>query len=354
MPDNKINERLSRIRIIDELFSSEVGKTFSSEEIIEHVISKNSDWNYNRFKLARDINFLRQDKNVALKEELCSSTRNKKGGRPIKKYGYGDNDSSVFHDSLTLEDKTLIRDILELLQLKGIETIRSFMKFEDHYKKDLRGYSPIISFTKNPSEKKISTRLNNLLDCIRRKKVIKIRMQDRYEITKRTTHIVHPWYLREYNRRWYLFALEGEEVIHFAVDRILSIKEMEDNKFHYRKADKSIDEILKNVIGVSFDKDAPVEEIIFWVSYKSSDFVVKKPIHETMEEVDYYSALNKVGKEIMAKIPAKKGIYLKMECIINYELKREMMSFGEELIVLYPNSLRDDIKRALGGMYRNY
>lgn len=43
-----------------------------------------------------------------------------------------------------------------------------------------------------------------------------------------------------------------------------------------------------------------------------------------------------------------------MNCIINYELRREMMSFREELIVLAPNKLRDEIKEIFKRMYDNY
>lgn len=50
--------------------------------------------------------------------------------------------------------RMLIKDVLEILQLKGIESLKSFIKFDDLYKRELqKSYSPIISFTTNPSEK---------------------------------------------------------------------------------------------------------------------------------------------------------------------------------------------------------
>lgn len=102
MPDNKINERLLRIKVIDELFSSAPGKTFSPEEIIEYVSCKAGLPDYNRFKLTRDIKFLEQNKNVRLVEENC---RGSKGtGRHIRKLGYVDHEASVFNDNLSHED----------------------------------------------------------------------------------------------------------------------------------------------------------------------------------------------------------------------------------------------------------
>lgn len=351
MPDNKINERLLRIKAIDELFASKPGETFMPEEIIAYVNSKNYNWCYNRHKFARDIKFLQNEKNAQLKEERCLPQKGV--GRMITKYGYENWDASIFHDSLSHDDKLLIRDMLGVMQLKGIETLKTFVKFELNYGKDVsKAYSPIISFTKNPLEKKIlSKHLNKLLTCIRQQKVIHIKMQDRFDSAKITKHIVHPWYLREYNRRWYLFGKEDRSIRHYAIDRILSISE---RKKTYEAADRSIEEILENVIGINFKEDDRAEDIIFWVSNDSSDFVLKKPIHKSMEQIEESEVRQYDCQDSLDKLPNKQGVFLKMKCIINYELRREMMSFGTALVVLAPNKLRLEIKRKLQDMCNNY
>lgn len=351
MPDNKINERLLRIRAIDELFSSHPGSTFLPEKIIDYVISKTKSCDYNRYKLSRDIKFLKSDKRARLKQEQVIPSSGV--GRKITKYGYEDSDASIFHDYLSADDKLLIKDILEIFQLKGIDSLTSFVKFDIHYGKDVsKYYSPILSFTKNPSEKKISTKLNMLLTCIREKTVIKFKMKDRFDDSIITKHTVHPWYLREYNRRWYLFGFEGNDIQHYALDRMSGILKIGNKP--YKSADRRIDEILEHVIGINFKKDDKVEEIIFWVSNKSSDFVLSKPMHHTMTKIDIEEVCEKVTESFLVNLPKKDGVFIKMKCIINYELRREMMSFREELIVLAPNKLRDEIKVILKRMYDNY
>ena len=352
MPDNKINERLLRIKIIDEMFSSYPGKTFSPEKIIERVNSRNPEWKYNRHKLARDIGFLENERLLRLNRE---KVRPLSGiGRWITKYGYQDSDISVFHDNLSYFDKLLIKDILEILQLKGIDSLGSFIKFIQNYGKEVsKDYSPIISFTKNPDEKKhIAAHLNNLLRYIRAKQCVKIKMKDRYDSSKNSMHIVHPWYLREYNRRWYLFGLEDDDIRHYALDRIIGLTKYE--KKLYRGPYRSMEAILENVIGINFNKQDTVEEIIFWVSNKSSDFVLSKPMHRTMVEIDMEEVHKKVPTAFLEKLPKKDGVFIKMQCIINYELRREMMSFREELIVLSPKDLRLQIREILESMCSNY
>ncbi|MDE7418724.1 MAG: WYL domain-containing protein [Muribaculaceae bacterium] len=351
MPDNKINERLLRIRAIDELFSSKPGSTFLPESIISYVMSKNVARDYNRFKLARDIKFLEDDKGVRLKKEQVLPSSGV--GRKITRYGYEDSKFSLFHDDISLDDKLLIREILGIFQLKGIDSLTPFVMFDINYGKDVpKNYSPILSFTKDPSEKKISTRLNTLLTSIREKKVIRFKMNDRFDDSKITKHIVHPWYLREYNRRWYLFGWEGNNIEHYALDRMSRISK--DVNGTYKCANISIDKILEDVIGINFKKDDKPEDIIFWVSNKSSNFVLSKPMHKTMAKIDYEEVRKVVPEDVLYTLPQKTGVFIKMKCIINYELRREMMSFREELIVLAPNKLRDEIKGILKRMYDNY
>ncbi|MBD5263616.1 MAG: WYL domain-containing protein [Bacteroides sp.] len=351
MPDNKINERLLRIRAIDELFSSKPGSTFLPIEIINHIVSKTLAVDYNRFKLARDIKFLEDDKGVRLKKEQVLPSSGV--GRKITKYGYEDTEASLFHDNISIDYKLLIKDILGIFQLKGIDSLTPFVKFNINYGKDLpKNYSPILSFTKDPSEKKISTSLNTLLRSIREKSVIKFSMKDRFDDSKITKHIVHPWYLREYNRRWYLFGWEGNNIEHYALDRMSRISKYANAT--YKCANISIDKILEDVIGINFKKDDKPEDIIFWISNKSSNFVLSKPMHHTMVKIDIEEVRKVVPEDVLYTLPQKTGVFIKMKCIINYELRREMMSFREELIVLAPNKLRDEIKGIIKRMYDNY
>lgn len=359
MPDNKINERLHRLRIIDELFAGNkedpktggLRMTYSVDKIIEHVLKKGVI-GYNRFKWARDLEFLKEDPHVEIIEETVSARGGT--GRPLIKYGYDRNSPSLFQETLSTDDKRLIGDILDTLQLKGVSTLASFVKFNINYGVELKKRkSPIISFTRNPRDKDISKILDGVLKFIREETVIKIEMTDRFDESKPTTHhIVHPWYLREYNRRWYLFGWEEGQINYYALDRIVKLSKRATPT--YKVADTTIDQILEYVVGVNFKKSDLVEEIIFWVSSTSSDFVSKKPIHHTMKILTKEEVRNKVDEKILGRLLEKRGVFYKMNCIINYELRREMMSFGRELIVLQPSELRNWLHGILKDMASNY
>ena len=48
------------------------------------------------------------------------------------------------------------------------------------------------------------------------------------------------------------------------------------------------------------------------------------------------------------------GAFFSIDCIPNYELIRELSSFGKELLVLSPSSIQDDIFNRIKSMLDSY
>lgn len=348
MPDNKLNERLLRIRAIDELFASQPGKTFKPDEIITYVLAKDPLWKYNRFKLARDLKFMEEDRNLKIIKENCTPESGK--GRNIVKYGYQSHGETLYQDNMTNEDKMLIKDILETLDLKGIRSLSSFVKFDIRYGKEIsKMFKPIISFTKNPEEPKISKYFAKIYDFIRNKDVISFKMCSRNYPYDEENCQVHPWYLREYNRRWYLFGhdIKENKIKRYALDRIKG--QIRSLKKEYKLPKQSIEEILSTIIGVSLTETEPIE-VVFWVSDVSADYVAKKKLHTSQEEITV--AEDSAFMEMIGHQPH--GKFFKITCENNYELRREMLSFNSELIVLAPESFRQEIKENIERMLSIY
>ena len=101
---------------------------------------------------------------------------------------------------------------------------------------------------------------------------------------------------------------------------------------------------------MTFDEDAPLQEIIFWISDKSKDYVITKPIHGSQKtlkrEKDSY--LRRVYPKL------KNGKFFQIECRENYELIRELISFGPELLVLSPINIKNQILKNLDGLLQRY
>ena len=91
--------------------------------------------------------------------------------------------------------------------------------------------------------------------------------------------ILHPWYLKQYNNRWFLFGLneDYQSITNFALDRII---EFEESKIKYRKNEEvNFDEYFDDVIGVTVKRDAPIEKLLIKLSKEIWPYIESKPLH---------------------------------------------------------------------------
>jgi predicted DNA-binding transcriptional regulator YafY len=92
-------------------------------------------------------------------------------------------------------------------------------------------------------------------------------------------------------------------------------------------------------VGVTLYDNKPLEHIVFWVSDESKHYVMTKPIHESQRNYTYERET-----ELRKTYPMlTNGAFFSIDCIVNYELIRELMSFGKELLILEPETIKDEI-----------
>lgn len=335
--------RLQRLKILDSVLSeSKDGYPMSK---LTELLTDRLGIEVDRFKVMRDLKFLRDTLGVIIVNEPKEVDING-SFRHVEHWKYLESGNSIFSasDSLTEDERVFLARALEMLGLKGISNSKIFTKLKLKANTDRE----FISFTKNPIEKSISNVFDKLRLHIQRREVVSFKVRNR-KTGEKILHHVHPWYLREYNRRWYLFGYDDreEKIEHYCLDRVSSSTRILAK--HYISPTDSIENILKDVIGVSLPVEDPIE-IIFWVSNESIDFVSNKPLHSSQQRLSDID----VEPIISHAMNLNDGGYFKIFCKINYELIRELMSFGEHLIVLSPNKVREKIKERLSKMTNIY
>lgn len=337
--------RLLRLFTLDKLLSGNKNGYTMNELIVN--IEKQTGEKVDRYAIGRDFKFLK-DKlgvNILKKDDIIYNKESDKYERRVE-YSYEDVNHSIFkgkEEKMTNDEKDYLAFALSLIGLKGMSHTAMFRKL------DLKvQHNNIISFTKNPLEKKIGNIFETLLHNIKNKDVISFKLRNRKPPHVLERQHVHPWFLREYNRRWYLFGydIKKNTIERYALDRIIRPINVL-TKYVYKEPTLSIDEILEDIIGVSTSNQPPIE-IRFWVSDKSSDYVCKKPLHRSQNEIERKNIL---GIDVDKY---KGGKFFEIFCKINYELKRELLSFNEALIVLSPDSLRVELKETLSKMLKMY
>jgi predicted DNA-binding transcriptional regulator YafY len=150
--------------------------------------------------------------------------------------------------------------------------------------------------------------------------------------------IIHPWYVKQYNNRWFLFGLDDQKyyITNLALDRIQSLEIAEDIPF-VPNENIDFEVYFKDVIGVTIPK-ADVEKIRIVLQFTKGQFpyITSKPLHPS--------------QEILSDEECK----LAIEVRPTYELDQLILSFGPDVEVLEPTEYREYIKRKLVDNLQKY
>ena len=110
-------------------------------------------------------------------------------------------------------------------------------------------------------------------------------------------------------------------------------------------------ERFEDIVGVTFYEDRPVEHILCWVSESAKGYVDTKPIHGS-----YTPIKNEKEQQLRAEYPQLQGgMFFTLDCINNYELIRELTSYGKDLIVLRSDGeVKNEVVKRIQEMSENY
>lgn len=267
--------------------------------------------------------------------------------KPYKKrcIRYTDPTFSIFKGKLSEEEKGLLSAALSTIG--SFEGLDSFGWLDDFSKRlGLVEQEPIIQMSKNLLENK--TLMAEAFSAIQAKSVVNIEYVKFNDSQKRNV-IISPYLLKEYNRRWYIIgaAYDTGRILNFALDRILAITVL--SGYEYQVAPDDLNERYEDIIGITYNEESPLYEIVFWASDASAPYIRTKPLHGSQKEVRGHK--EKVLRE-QYSLP-ETGTLFTIECRENYELIRELTSFVD-LKVLSPEPIVNAVKERIEKFHTNY
>lgn len=247
---------------------------------------------------------------------------------------------SIFKQEMSREERNLLREVLSTIgQFNGLNNF----KWLDDFKigLGLEERRQIISFSNNPYLQN-SNLLGTLFDNISNEVVIKLSYHTFSDATIRSIDF-HPYLLKQYNDRWFLLgaADSDKKILNFALDRIDQVEPLPEKK--YLECPDDIYERFEDIVGVTLFEERKCEHILCWASDSSKGYVDTKPMHESYTP---YKGNKEI--ELHSLYPQLEGgLFFSIDCIPNFELIRELCSFGGNLVVLSPESIRSEIKDRL-------
>ncbi|MGM9845794.1 MAG: helix-turn-helix transcriptional regulator [Muribaculaceae bacterium] len=296
----------------------------------------------------KDIEYMEYDFPVIVEFERYTVDATTGDDRVYKKrcIRYADPTFSIFKRNLTEDEKAILESALTTLgSFDGLDNFKWLAELRNQLKLEER--KPVISLSKNLIEN--STLIASLFLAISNKQVVELTYRKFLDSTLRKV-LLSPYLLKEYNRRWYIIggAYDTNRILNFALDRIVDIEAKVG--YAFKPCETDLDDRFDEIIGVTFNEEAPLSKILFWVSDEVKGYIHTKPIHGSQIYVkgDRADRLHTLYPQLQS------GDFFTIECRENFELIRELTAWGDGLIVLTPTPLRCKIADRISRMASRY
>ena len=254
---------------------------------------------------------------------------------------------SIFKQEMSREERNLLREVLATIgQFDGLDNF----KWLDDFKigLGLEERRQIISFSNNPYLKN-SNLLGTLFDNISNEVVIRLSYHTFSDPTIRSIDF-HPYLLKQYNDRWFLLgaADSDKKILTFALDRIDKVESLPEKK--YEECPDDIAERFEDIVGVTLYEDRPIEHILLWTCDTLKGYIDTKPIHGS-----YTPLKGDADQQLHSQYPQLEGgMFFTLDCIPNYELIRDLVSFGKSLLVIEPIHIRQEVLNIIQAVCKLY
>lgn len=191
-----------------------------------------------------------------------------------------------------------------------------------------------IIFEDIPSSRKY---LTTVIQAIRNETVINVTYQS-YHKPAPENLVLEPYCLREFKRRWYLYAhKDGDEGPHmFALDRVLDM-EIGNDRFSFPKTFNA-HEYFAGVYGIRIYPDMKRETVILKVSNMQARYFKSLPLHQSQEVVE----------------ETPEYTVFKYFLTPDYDFRQDVLSFGAGVEVLEPEHVRQEIGKVASDLDRKY
>lgn len=179
--------------------------------------------------------------------------------------------------------------------------------------------------------------LYGLLHAIKNRLQIKFNYQKFWE-EELSQRFVEPYALKEFKNRWYIMAKDSKDnnIKSFALDRLTNL-EITNQTYQYPD-NYSIEQSYRYCFGIISPNDEEPQDIILSFDPFQGKYIKTLPLHDTQQVL----------------VDNDEEMKIKLKLCLTHDLVMELLSFGDNMKVIEPKSLADQIKQAHEKAYRQY
>lgn len=335
MSANKL--ALIRYKTIDECLKNRFRK-WTLDDLIEKVSDALYEYEgiasgVSRRTIQADIQLMRSDK-LGYNAPIVVQDK--------KYYTYEEATYSISNAPINNADVEKMKEVVGVLKhLNGFsyfdEMSDLITRLENNLNKSTQQSKNCIQFETNKLLKGIQ-HINPLYQAILHERSLLIEYKS-FKATEAHQQIYYPYLLKEYRNRWFLICKckKKPSLMTLALDRIIEFQELPNEKFVEHKG-VNFDRYFDDLLGVTkSEKDRP-SKVILHVDKFNAPYVLTKPLHSSQT----------VLKE------DETGILIRIDVVLNFELEREILGFGECIKVMSPRRLSSNIERRLNKAAKKY
>ncbi|MCC5905128.1 MAG: WYL domain-containing protein [Balneolaceae bacterium] len=317
---------LLRYRVLDRCFRN-TGRKYFWQDLLAEVNKALEEFNgpgsgIERRQLYDDIRFMESDQGWGIPLDKI------RDGRRVY-YRYADPEFSISNEPLNESEVSQIEAAISVLsrfagapQFEWVQELIPVLQDRLGLKETSK---EVISLESNIDLKGIEY-LNPLYDAIIHEQVLRVEYQD-FKSQQPFELVFHPYHLKQYNNRWFVFGLNEELEIptwNLALDRIQAI---EHTRGEYRTTDIDWNEYFYDIIGVTKHHDRELETVILEFAKSAAPYVETKPLHPSQKSEWVEGRLR-----------------VTIRVIPNYELESLILSYGGNVQVEEPHYLKEKIE----------
>ena len=247
----------------------------------------------------------------------------------------------------TVSQRTLKRDMDDILSLYNLEIEFDFsskvycLKEDDnnnrHQEKMLEaydmlhalklsnGYANIVQYEdRNPQG---TEHMHGIIHAIKNKLQIRFTYQRFWEdkVSQRT---IEPYFLKQFEFRWYVIGWDNSknDIRTFGLDRISNL-EILTEKYRAKKQTEA-NNLFKHCYGIIVPENKKVEEVILSFDSEQGKYIKSLPLHHSQQIL----------------IDTTDELRLQLSIYITDDFIMKLLSYGDEVQVLQPQSLVEKMK----------
>jgi len=314
---------LIRYKVLDNCFRNP-GKRYFIDNLIEACEKMLAEIDpdtkgISRRQIFDDISFMESSEGWSIELE-----RHKDGKKVF--YRYKDLSFSINNMPLNEVEINQLKEAVDILtQFKGMPQFEWIREMVPKLRQGItlgESDQKLMEFESNEYLKG-KDHLGILYNALRYKKPLKVKYHP-YQDEASHELILHPYFLKQYNGRWFLFGFNpasGKSDWNLAIDRILEIEELSVSFIENMEINWS--EYFEDMIGVTKPEGEVLEKVVLHFYGKTGKYIHTKPLHGSQRD-------NWIDSNTLE---------VRLEVIPNYELERVILSYADSVKVIEPTSI---------------